>query len=208
MHHDTGTAPPRQSWPRRHRLATGCLGFTGAAVLLIIVAAVIGGNATSGGGSSGASTPRAAPSPAGGSHHAVGGAHIGTPVRDGKFQFVITRITHRHSVGDTSLGLGSTAQGRFTVLHVKVTNISNQAQTLDDSAQFVFDQAGRKFDASPDADLQANPGNGGGVFFNDINPGNTVHGVILFDLPKGDKAVRAELHDSVLSGGAMVELRR
>jgi len=40
------------------------------------------------------------------------------------------------------------------------------------------------------------------------NPGNTVRAVILFDLPKGDRAVKAELelHDSAFSGGVTVSL--
>jgi hypothetical protein len=59
------------------------------------------------------------------------------------------------------------------------------AQTLDDSAQFVYDATGRKFDASTDADLYINgsASGSGGVFLNDINPGNTMHGKIAFGLP-------------------------
>jgi hypothetical protein len=45
------------------------------------------------------------------------------------------------------------------------------------------------------------------VFFNSINPGNTVHGEIAFDLPPGDAAVKAELHDSAFSGGVTVMLK-
>jgi Domain of unknown function (DUF4352) len=133
---------------------------------------------------------------------------IGDEVRDGKFQFVITKVTHVKSVGDTQLGMGDTAQGEYTILHITVTNISNQPQTLDDSSQYVYDSHGRKYDASSNADLDMAGANGqNGTWFNDINPGNTVHGRIAFDLPKGDKAVRAELHDSMFSGGVTVGLR-
>ena len=44
------------------------------------------------------------------------------------------------------------------------------------------------------------------VFFNNVNPGNTVHGELAFDMPAGATAVKAELHDSVLSGGSTVSL--
>jgi hypothetical protein len=47
----------------------------------------------------------------------------------------------------------------------------------------------------------------GGVFFNDINPGNSVNGLIFFDLPGGDKAVKAGLHDSIFSDGVIVYLK-
>lgn len=44
------------------------------------------------------------------------------------------------------------------------------------------------------------------MFFNQINPGNTVHGKFAFDLPKGTKAVKAQLHDSAFSDGVTVTL--
>jgi hypothetical protein len=198
--------PRRKSWPRRHKILTALLAIVALCVIIGIASAGGGGgsNSTSSTGtgttSSGGGTGQQAAPPA-------AGPHIGQPAADGKFRFVVTRVSHTTSVGDTADGFGETADGRFTVLHVRVTNISSQSQTLDDSAQFVYDSRGRKFDADTAADLDANPGNGGGVFLNDINPGNSVSGVILFDLPRGDKAVKAELHDSVFSGGVTVTLK-
>jgi len=86
------------------------------------------------------------------------------------------------------------AHVRFTILHVTVKNIGGQAQTLDASSQFVFDAAGKQFSADSAASSQT-------FFLTDINPGNQVTGTIAFDLPKGDTAVKAELHDSPFSGG-------
>jgi hypothetical protein len=45
------------------------------------------------------------------------------------------------------------------------------------------------------------------VFLNEINPGNTVHGKIAFDMPNGVNAMKAELHDSMFSGGVTVNLK-
>lgn len=199
--------PRRKSWPRRHKILTALLAIVGLFIIIGIASA--GGGGGNSGSSNAGSTNTGTTSSGGGQQAAApaAGPHIGQPAADGKFRFVITRVSHATSVGDTSLGLGETAQGRFTVLHLRVTNISNQSQTLDDSAQYVYDARGRKFDANTTADLDANPGNNGGVFLNDINPGNSVSGVILFDLPRGDKAVKAELHDSVFSGGVVVALK-
>lgn len=173
----------------------GCLFSPRAfALLVVVVIIIIIAAVAAGGGSKGAApSPASSGSGAAPSAATVKGPGIGSKVRDGKFQFVVTRVSHRSSVGDTSLGLGKNAQGRFAVLHVKVTNISGVPQTLDDSSQYIYDSPGRKYDADTAADLDANGANGGGVFLNDFNPGNTVRGVILFDLPKGDKAVKAEL---------------
>jgi hypothetical protein len=185
--------PPQQ--PRRAR--RGCLyvflGVVGVLVLLVIVAVAVGSH----NGTKTGTTP-ATP---GGTQTTLAG--IGDPVRDGKFQFTVTKITHVKRVGNSLLG--QNAQGEYTILHVTVTNISSVAQTLDDSAQYVYDSHGRKFSADSTADIYAN-GSSNSVFFNSINPGNSVHGKIAFDLPVGDTAVKAELHDSAFSGGVTVRL--
>jgi hypothetical protein len=135
-------------------------------------------------------------------------AKIGTPVRDGKFQFTVTSVSHAKSVGDTADSFGDTAQGEYTILHVTVTNIGSQPQTLDDSSQYVYDASGRKYDASTSADIDLNSASGSDrLFLNDINPGNTVRGELVFDMPAGLKAVKAELHDSAFSDGVVVNLR-
>jgi len=101
---------------------------------------------------------------------------------------------------------GDTAQGHFAVLHLTVKNIGNDSQTLDDSAQVLFAN-GHKYDASSSADIMANNASNS-VFFNDINPGNTVHGVMVFDMPTNVTAEKAELHDSIFSDGVGVSLRK
>ena len=193
--------PPQQSpKKKRHWVRNTFLGLAGFIVLIVIisVAANGGSNGTPAAGS-GAAPANAAPA-------APQVAKIGTPVRDGKFQFTITSVSHAKSVGDTADGFGDTAQGKYTILHVTVTNISSQPQTLFDSNQYVFDASGRKYDVSTSADMDIN-GASDSVLFNDINPGNTVRGELAFDMPAGLKAVKAELHDSAFSGGVTVNLR-
>ena len=197
--------PPQQQPPKkkRHWVRNIFLGFAGLIVLIVIISvAVNGGSKGTPTASGGGASANAAPAP-------PQAAKIGTPVRDGKFQFTITSISHAKSVGDTADGLGDTAQGEYTILHVTVTNISGQPQTLDDSSQYVYDASGRKYDVSTSADVDLNSASGSdSVFFNDINPGNTVHGELAFDMPKGVKAVKAELHDSAFSDGVTVILLR
>lgn len=198
--------PPQPPRKKRHWVRNSFLGIVGVIVIIIIasVAASSGGHTTapaSSAGNAGSTTPAAAP------QAAAAAAKIGSPVRDGKFQFTITSVTQAKSVGDTANGLGDTAQGQYTIVHVTVANIGTQAQTLDDSAQYVYDTSGRKYDVSTSADIDLNSANGAdSVFLNDINPGNTVNGELAFDMPAGAKAVKAELHDSPFSGGVTVNL--
>lgn len=198
--------PPAPAPRKRHLVRNGLFGCLGVIVLIIVIAVAVAiGN--SGGSGSSPSTPAAGSAPAV-THSARPVVQLGKPVRDGKFQFVINSVSQTKTVGDTEFGGGTTAQGKYTVLHVTVTNISGQPQTLDDSAQYVYDSAGRKYNASSDADIALSTANASSdVIFNNINPGNTVSGLIAFDMPSGDSAVKAELHDSPFSLGVTVALR-
>jgi hypothetical protein len=197
--------PPR----KRHRGLKITLGIAGGVVLLIIVVAALGGGSSGTGTSTNAGTTTNTGTGTGNSQAAQGAVPgIGDKVRDGKFEFVVTKVSHRKSVGDTDFGLGETAQGTFTVISLRVTNIGSESQTLDDSSQYLFDSTGRKFSADGAADIDLGGANGqGSTWLNDINPGNTVHGKIAFDMPAGDKAIKIELHDSVFSDGVTVRLK-
>ena len=195
-----GPPPPGgyygQPQPRKRRAGKAFLLGCGGLIAIVIIVVIIVVVAASG-GNSGSGSNAGPGKPAG---------TIGSKVRDGKFQFVVTGVSHAKKVGDTAAGLGAKAQGEYTILHITVTNVGNQAQTLDDSSQYVYAN-GRKYDASSDADMVGNGGNGGGVFLNQINPGNTVRGKIYFDLPHGVRAVKAVLHDSAFSDGVVVSLK-
>lgn len=181
--------------------------YTFLGILGVIVIIIIASVAANGGGSNAPSAPPAASSGKAAPAAAPQAAKIGSPVRDGKFQFTIASVSQAKSVGDTAAGLGDTAQGEYTILHVSVANIGSQPQTLDDSSQYVYDAAGRKYDVSTSADIDLNSASGSNsVFLNGINPGNTVNGELAFDMPAGVKAVKAELHDSPFSGGVTVNL--
>lgn len=176
----------KRSWFARHKILTGL----GVLVLLIIVISAATGG--SGGGTGTDSGPSAGNSVA-------KSAAIGTAVRDGKFEFTVTKVRCGvPSVG--SAGLGQTAEGQFCLVTLKVTNIGDMAQTLDASSMYAFDAEGRKLSTDSGAGIFANPA-GGGAFLNEINPGNSATAVIVFDLPKTSKLTKLELHDSPFSGG-------
>lgn len=128
---------------------------------------------------------------------------IGDVVKDGRFAFKVTRVEK----GLSQVGEGftvSTAQGQYVLVHLNVKNIGDEAQTFTDWAQKLIDTQGRQFDADSSAAIWLKDSN---AFFNNINPGNTVNGVLIFDVPKSLKIKAIELHDSILSGGVTVALR-
>ena len=127
---------------------------------------------------------------------------LGTPVRDGKFEFTVNKV----DCGKKRIGtadFGTSAQGQFCLVSVKVENIGKEAQTLDGSSQYLFGSGGQKFDADTEAAIYLDDAK---TFLEEINPGNSVDGVVVFDIPKSATPTKLELHDSPFSGGATVEL--
>jgi hypothetical protein len=129
-------------------------------------------------------------------------AGIGDVVKDGKFSFKITKVEK----GLSKVGQGYTAskaQGQYVLVHVTVKNIGDEAQMFSDSEQKLIDTKDREYDADSGAAIWLEDSNG---FLKNINPGNTVKGFVLFDVPKNFKLKAIKLHDSMFSGGVTVSL--
>lgn len=186
----------RFGWFRRHKVWT-----------VIIVLLLLGGiGAAAGGGNntnnnSGANNNSSSNSSG---SKAKTTAKIGEPARDGKFEFTVNSI----KCGQANVGhdyLTKTAQGQYCLLAVTVRNIGNEAQSLYSGNQYLFNSAGQKYSADDSATFTAAPS--GNTWYDNINPGNSVEGNIVFDIPKDQTPVSAELHDSALSGGVKVNLQ-
>lgn len=100
--------------------------------------------------------------------------------------------------------LNRKAQGQYCLVTVKVKNVGNEARTLAASNQHAYNAAGQKYDADSTASIYLD--DAGRALYEDINPGNSVDGTLVFDVPRDVKLVRLELHDSPLSGGVTVTL--
>ncbi|MFE9914121.1 DUF4352 domain-containing protein [Micromonospora sp. NPDC005553] len=130
-------------------------------------------------------------------------AKIGQPARDGKFEFTVKSS----KCGVAKIGsdmLGQKAQGQFCLVTVNVKNIGKEAQMFDGSSQKAYAADGTEYSADTGAAIYANKN--AETFLNDINPGNQVNGVVVFDIPKNVKLTKLELHDSMFSGGVEVTL--
>jgi hypothetical protein len=129
-------------------------------------------------------------------------AGLGDPVRDGKLEFTVTKIeTGVSEIGDEYFG--KEAQGQFLLVHVKVENIGDEAQTFFGENLTALDADDREFSADTEAAIYLDESNS---FINEINPGNTVEGIVVFDVPKDTKITALELHDSFFSGGVTVKV--
>jgi hypothetical protein len=129
---------------------------------------------------------------------------LGKPARDGNFQFTVKKVQCGLGRAGTNPYVTKKAQGQFCVVTMTVENVKSEPQMLSDVEQKAF-VGGASYDADSEAGLYLN-GNENSVWLNTINPGNAVTGRIVFDIPRGAKLTRLELHDSAFSGGVAVTL--
>lgn len=187
----------KKNWFARHKILSVILGL----IVIGIIANVAGGGTKQSNTSSNNGTPSSKPSDA---SKPAELAKIGTAVRDGKFEFTVNSLQCGvMSVGDNPY-LTKTPQGQFCLLNVTVKNIGNEKQSLLSSNQKLLN-GDAQYSADDTATLYAAPN--GTSWYNDINPGNSVEGKIVFDVPKDVIPTVAELHDSGFSGGVKVSLR-
>lgn len=218
------TEPAKKgNWFGRHKVITGL----GSGVVAIgLISALSGGGSGSADASApsvpaatasapaaaGAAAPKAAvpapttaaPKASAPAEAAKAAAGLNTPVTDGKFEFTVTGVEG----GKTQIGdqyLNTKAQGQFVVVSLSVKNIGDKAQTIYDGNLKAFDASGKEFSA--DSKAQMYLGDEGRLWINEINPGNSVKGQVVFDVPKGTQLTTIELHDSMFSGGATVNLK-
>ncbi|GAA3347621.1 hypothetical protein GCM10020358_63050 [Amorphoplanes nipponensis] len=82
---------------------------------------------------------------------------MGDAVRDGKFEFTVTKLDcSKSKVG--SEYLNDKAQGKFCIISVTVKNIGKEAQTFDGSSQKAYDAEGIEFSNDTGAEIYANEG--------------------------------------------------
>ncbi len=205
----TGTEAKR-SWFARHKILTALLAIV---VLAIAFSALNGGASESASEDSNpaASDSGAADAPESDApksdveaapESAPDTAGFGTPVRDGKFEFVVLSA----QPGVPSVGedfLTETAQGEYVLVTMSVRNIGEEAQSFTTSAQKLLDGQSRQFSVDDMATIVLDEG----VAFEQINPGNSIEVTVVFDVPAGTVPAEIELHDSMFSGGTTVSLQ-
>ncbi|MGW0037045.1 DUF4352 domain-containing protein [Gordonia sp. NPDC003376] len=173
--------------------------IVGALVVLIVIIAVMSGTSGDDQASKSGSSTTAQDGGSGGGDQTPG---LNTPVRDGKFEFVVTGVEKGlSSVGDNPY-LTEKAQGQFVIVTMTVKNISDKAYSFSPTDQKLFDAQGRSFEPSTSAQIAL--GDSGIPVWDNINPGNTVTAKVVYDMPADAQPASIELHDSLFSGGAKV----
>jgi hypothetical protein len=132
------------------------------------------------------------------------GPDFGEAVRDGQFEFTVTRVDCSRATIALER-LERTANGKLCVIGLTVRNIGDDPKYFVGRAQTAYDTAGAAYDSDELAGLYAN--RGVDAFLQKVGPGEKVSGKLVFDLPKKADPAGIELHDSPLSGGVKAPLR-
>lgn len=127
---------------------------------------------------------------------------IGKKVREGSFEFTVTKVSTASSVGDGPLA--RKARGRFVLVHLTVRNIGGEARIFFGDNQKLSDDEGNEFLADSSA-VTSDPKSKS--LYEEIKPGGKVSGVVAFDVPRGREITTIELHDSMFSDGVRVTLK-
>jgi len=131
------------------------------------------------------------------------GAAIGQRVRNGNFAFSVTKVDPpRKSIGD------QTAEGKFVVAHLTVTNISKMPQQFWGFNQTLRDAAGRKYTYDIEATGALELEQDGDVDFSRswLRPGRSQKYALVFDLPDCVQPTGIDLRYLPGSDGVTVKL--
>ncbi|MEV6139919.1 protein kinase [Nocardia sp. NPDC051990] len=127
-------------------------------------------------------------------------AGLNIPVRDGKFEFVVTSVDS----GVPRIGLQN-ASGSYSIVTVAVRNISDEPKWFLPVGQRLVDTQGRQVDHHAIATMWQTTLRRYGYSF-ELQAGQSATTQLVFDVPQDAAPSRLELHDFLLSNGATVEL--
>ncbi|MFD0365718.1 protein kinase [Nocardia sp. GCM10030253] len=121
-----------------------------------------------------------------------------SPVRDGKFEFVVTSADS----GVSRVGFQS-ARGSFEIITVTVNNISDQSKWFLPFGQRLVDTQGRRIDHDPAATMWQTTQQWHNYSF-ELRPGQSATTQLVFDVAPDATPSHLELHDFPLSQGVTV----
>jgi eukaryotic-like serine/threonine-protein kinase len=125
----------------------------------------------------------------------------GVPVRDGQLEFVVQSVQCGvPEIGRT--GWLRTADGAYCLIPVEVRNIGRESRQLNEWQVALHDSQGERHHADVSARWFVEQGN----LWESVDPGASVQGTMVFDIPAGTEPVRLEFHDTLLSSGVELEL--
>lgn len=182
-----------------------------AAVTAALLITLVGcsGSATSGDTKPAADAPASSSQDAGAEPQASEQAEpaapgLNTPVTVGSLEFTVTGIAEiGPTIGEEPLS--QTAQGTYVQVDIQVKNVGKKSETFFTAYTKLVDAAGSTFDADAMAAIYLRSDTN---WASAINPGNTMSGPVIFDVPAGTDPVSLQVTDNMFSSdGPLINLK-
>ena len=179
----------------RHKILTGILVF----IVFIVVVSASGGDSSSSGSSSSGSKQEQS------QKQEKITAKIGEQVQSGDLAFIVNGVKEYQSLGNSFTS--KDAQGVFKVVSLKIENVGKETKTIDSSMIKLTDSEGRTYERSIDGQTAKGMAQGQvDLFLQQVQPGLSVNGEIVFDIPETAQGLVIELRGGLFATPAEVEL--
>lgn len=183
------------NWFMRHKILTGIL----VLIVFIVVVSASGGDSSSSGSSNSGSKQEQS------QKQEKITAKIGEQVQSGDLAFTVNGVKEYQSLGNTFTS--KDAQGVFKVVSLKIENVGKETKTIDSSMIKLTDSEGRTFERSIDGQTAKGLSQGQvDLFLQQVQPGLSVNGEIVFDVPETAEGLAIELRGGLFATPAEVEL--
>ena len=171
--------------------------------LLIVISVASNGGSSDNSASSGSSEESTSESSDSAGESATKMLGIGDAAQDGVFKFTVKSVKCGIK-GYGSADFGVKAQGQYCEFAVSVENTGDKAEYMFADNQKLFSADNKEFSADTSALIYASDSD---TWIKEINPGNTLEGLLIFDVPKDIELSHLELHESVFSSGVEVSVK-
>ncbi len=132
-------------------------------------------------------------------------AGLNQTVKEGDLGFTVLAVNKQKTLGGAYTQ--KTAQGTYYVVTLKLDNTGKKTATFDSSMAKITDDQGREFDRSIDGQTALGMSNGKvDLFLQQIQPGLSYTGDLVFDLPDQVKNPVLVVKDSLFGQGAKISL--
>lgn len=183
------------NWFMRHKVLTGILVF----IVFIVIVSVSGGDSSSNGSNNSGSKQEQS------QKQEKITAKIGEQVQSGDLAFTVNGVKEYQSLGNSFTS--KDAQGVFKVVSLKIENVGKETKTIDSSMIKLMDSEGRTFERSIDGQTAKGLAQGQvDLFLQQVQPGLSVNGEIVFDIPENAEGLVIELRGGLFATPAEVEL--
>ncbi len=172
----------KNNWFVRHKLLT--------VIIVIVVIMVIGGSKGDNSSNSPSSTTESK------QEEATANFKMNELVTSGDLAFIVTKMTEAKSLGNAYTS--KDAQGIFKIITIDVENVGKETKMIDSSMIKLKDDQDRTFERSIDGQTAKGLAQGQfDLFLQQVQPGLSVTGEIVFDIPADATGLVLQVKDSI-----------